>query len=100
MNFVLQMYSTNHTNLILSPFGLATSIAITMDCVHGESFEEITKLFKLHTKQARQQLRTGFKTVLHDFKVMYLFSFMRLKTILYFISARLFRQIMENFTGN
>ncbi len=42
-----------------------------MDCVHGESFEEITRLFKLQTKPARQQLRTGFKTMLNDFRVTY-----------------------------
>lgn len=65
-----QIFSSNYTNLVLSPFGLATSLAITMDCVQGESFDEITKLFKLQSKPARQQLRTGFKTILNDFRVM------------------------------
>lgn len=65
----IQTFSANHTNLVMAPFGLSTSLAITMDCVHGESFNEIVKLFKLQSKPARQQLRTGFKTILHDFKV-------------------------------
>lgn len=66
---LFQIFSSNYSNLVLAPFGLATSIAITMDCVHGESFDEITKLFKLQSKPSRQQLRTGFKTILHDFRV-------------------------------
>lgn len=65
---LFQIFSSNYSNLVLAPFGLATSIAITMDCVHGESFDEITKLFKLQSKPSRQQLRTGFKTILHDFR--------------------------------
>ena len=67
--FKIQTFSTNRTNLVIAPFGLSTSLAITMDCVHGESFNEIIKLFKLQSKPARQQLRTGFKSILHDFKV-------------------------------
>ncbi|XP_065212297.1 serpin B13-like [Planococcus citri] len=65
---LFQTFSANYTNLVMAPFGLSTSLAITMDCVHGESFNEIIKLFKLQSKPARQQLRTGFKTILHDFK--------------------------------
>lgn len=66
---ILQIFSENYTNLVLSPFGLATTISITMDCVQGEPHEEIIKLFKLQSMSARQQLRTGFKTILEDFKV-------------------------------
>lgn len=55
--------------MVLSPFGLATTIAITMDCVQGQPYEEIIKLFKLQSKSAKQQLRTGFKTILEDFRV-------------------------------
>ncbi|XKL60736.1 hypothetical protein PGB90_007793 [Kerria lacca] len=65
---LFQIFAGNYSNLVLSPFGLATTIAITMDCVHGKSFDEITKLFKLQSKPDRQQLRTGFKTILNDFR--------------------------------
>lgn len=65
---LFQTYSANTTNLVLAPFGLATSIAIIMECVSGEGFSEITRLFKLQDKAVRQQLRRGFKTILDDFQ--------------------------------
>ena len=64
-----QVFASNRSNLVMAPFGLATSIAIAMDCVQGEAFDEITKLFKLQSKSSRQQLRTGFRTILQDFRV-------------------------------
>lgn len=66
---ILQVFSGNYSNLVLSPFGLATTLSITMDCVQGEPYEEIAKLFKLQSKTARQELRAGFKTILEDFRV-------------------------------
>lgn len=66
---MLQHYSRGRENLVLAPFGVATSLAMMLEGLQGRAAEEITTLFKLQAKEMRQQLRRGFKTILDTFGV-------------------------------
>lgn len=67
--FTLQHYSKDRANLILAPFGVATNVAMMLEGLKGQAAEELTTLFRLHTKEERQQLRRGFKMIFDTFGV-------------------------------
>lgn len=64
-----QYYSRARDNLVLAPFGVATSVAMMLEGLQGRAAEEVTALFRLQAKEARQQLRRGFKTIFDTFGV-------------------------------
>lgn len=69
MTCVLQHYSRGRDNLVLAPFGVATSVAMMLEGLQGRAADEITTLFRLQAKGVRQQLRRGFKMILDAFGV-------------------------------
>lgn len=69
---VLQHYSRGRDNLVLAPFGVATSVAMMLEGLQGRAADEITTLFRLQTKEVRQQLRRGFKMIFDTFGVSYI----------------------------
>ncbi|XP_050520884.1 leukocyte elastase inhibitor-like [Daktulosphaira vitifoliae] len=61
-------YSKGRENLVLAPFGVATNVAMMLECLQGRAADEIITLFRLQAKGSRQQLRRGFKAILDKFE--------------------------------
>jgi hypothetical protein len=58
-----------------------------MEGLQGRAAEEVTSLFRLQAKEARQQLRRGFKTIFDTFGVRLAGNRYRNNTISYYVYA-------------
>lgn len=69
---MLQALSFDYDNVVYSPFGLSTSLAIVFEGVGNKLADDMIKTLKLDNPNpsvAKQVLRTGFKSLLEEFEV-------------------------------
>ncbi|XP_014275352.1 leukocyte elastase inhibitor [Halyomorpha halys] len=68
---ILHALSFDYDNVVYSPFGLSTSLAIVFEGVGTKLAEDMIKTLKLDNPNpsvAKQVLRTGFKSLLEEFE--------------------------------